>query len=256
MRFNLRDALQEFIDLLRGGQRRRIRATLTEVERLVAEGNWERAVVLSRQAADAARRAGHFGLVSRAGRALEQLGEFEGAARNSFCRGAKIVQLQFAVMERRRYEQSLADRSGVRPCRTTASSCEIDRSGRGSSTQMYRARRTETCASPSAHISQCRGRRSGRAASGEGTSRSGHECMGASGVFRNFIDRDRRGFPTPETRSDFARAFPCGLLGAGARAIDRVRLAHEQQEPVRTRVVRLERAADFDSGNFCFFAVR
>lgn len=80
MRVSLRDTLQEFIDLLRGGQRRRIRAKLTEIERLVAEENWERAAALAREAADAARRAGHFGLVSRAGRALEQLGEFEAAA--------------------------------------------------------------------------------------------------------------------------------------------------------------------------------
>ncbi len=80
MRVSLRDASQEFIDLLRGGRRRRIRANLAEIDRSVAEENWDRAVALAREAADAAQRAGHFGLVSRAGRALEQLGEFEAAA--------------------------------------------------------------------------------------------------------------------------------------------------------------------------------
>lgn len=80
MRVSLRDASQEFIDFLRGSRRRRLRAKLAEIDRLVAEGNWERAVALAREAADAAQRAGHFGLVSRAGRTLEQLGEFEAAA--------------------------------------------------------------------------------------------------------------------------------------------------------------------------------
>jgi len=80
MRVSPRDAFQEFVDLLRGGRRRLIRAKLAEIDRSVAEENWEQAAALASEAADAAQRAGHFGLVSRAGRALEQLGEFKAAA--------------------------------------------------------------------------------------------------------------------------------------------------------------------------------
>jgi hypothetical protein len=95
MNVSPRDALQKFVDLLRGGQRGRIQAKLTEIERWVAEENWDRAIALARDAAAMAQSAGHFGLVSRAGRALEQLGEFEAAA-----------PLRFAA-ERRSYRSNL-----------------------------------------------------------------------------------------------------------------------------------------------------
>ena len=80
MKNRLRNTIQRLIDFLRGGQRLRIAAYLAHIEKLVADEDWERASALAKEAAVVAQQAKHPGLVSRIGRMLEQLGEFEAAA--------------------------------------------------------------------------------------------------------------------------------------------------------------------------------
>lgn len=79
-RHRLRKALQGLIDLLRHGRRPQIRAYLSKIEQLIEGEDWEGAVARAREAAEIAQRAGHPGMLSRIGRLLEQLGEFESAA--------------------------------------------------------------------------------------------------------------------------------------------------------------------------------
>jgi len=76
----LRKTIQDLIDLVRNGRRSQIRARLSEIERLVDGEDWAGAVARAKEAAEIAQRAGHLGLLSRIGRLLEQLGEFECAA--------------------------------------------------------------------------------------------------------------------------------------------------------------------------------
>ena len=76
----MRKTLQRLIDLLRNGRRRQIHARLSEIERLIDSEDWAGAIVCAKEAAEIALRAGHPGMLSRVGRLLEQLGEFESAA--------------------------------------------------------------------------------------------------------------------------------------------------------------------------------
>ena len=57
-----------------------MRARISEIERLIGGEDWAVAVVRAKEVAEIAQRAGHRGMLSRIGRLLEQLGEFESAA--------------------------------------------------------------------------------------------------------------------------------------------------------------------------------